>query len=383
MNKVMAICLIVAMMFVGSAWAEEGAQSTANSNLEALLYQFMYGQGYAEGGDAAAESGSSAVTGDSTSGASVDIRTTSISNIKNRTPPLTVYPPYLPYWNHGGWGTLKAYFPTGPNADAAVYERTFCPDSAKDMQELKGVLEALPHKGPLEMLGGIFNSAACVFGAPDNFHHGRGLEIANSLIRQRRPPGKSLLLFVDSNVDRQVLDNENYVYVGKVGIEGDIVGNNWDHAYDAAVAEALPWDVDILLVSGGMKGVTTGSTTSFPGVAGAYSQVNYSLSLLAANSTGIVESKAKAQLSVEGYRFWPEGKQRRKFLAGIADRIRVKPQQPTQAQNKDEAAPQAAPAEENNHKKKILPETTKPISNAGAVEHPMNNENQPWRAAMR
>lgn len=269
------------------------------------------------GGDASSKSDSK-----SSSGASINTRST--SNYETRTPPLSVFPPYLPYWNHGGWGTIKGYFPNGPNGDDTVYERAFNPCDSRDMKELKGVIKSLSYDGPLESLGGILNGVGTIFGGPDNFHHGRGFEIANSLIRNRRPRGKPLLVFIDSSVDRDLLRNAGYVYVGQVGLEGKI-NRNWDHVYDAAIAETLPWDVDILLVSGGMKGVTVGSNISFPGAAGAYSQANYSVSLFGSVSSGITEGKGEAILSAEGYRFWPDVAYRRNIPQFIRDSICVRP----------------------------------------------------------
>jgi hypothetical protein len=201
------------------------------------------------------DSGNASADSDSVSGASIS--TSSVSNYETRTPPLTVFPPYLPYWNHGGWGTIKAYFPNGPSEDNQVYEQTFDPDDPDDMKMLRGVLESVAHDGPLEFVGGILNGVGAVFGGPDNYHHGRGFEIGNSLVRCRRPGGKPLLVFIDSNVDTDVLRDAGYAYVGKVSLEGK-VERNWDQVYDAAIAEALPWNVDILLVSGGMRGVTAG-----------------------------------------------------------------------------------------------------------------------------
>jgi len=366
-KELITVCLVIGSMFTGIAWAEEGAQSAANSSLEALLYQYVWGPGSSssQGGNANANAGSSAVTGDSK--ATLDLNFNPVSNYETaHTPPVTSYPPYLPYWNHGGWGTLKAYFPTGLNSDPNVYERRFCVGNPADMQELKGILEELPYKGPLEILGGAFNSVCVLFGAPDNFHHGRGFEITNSLIRQRRPAGKSLLVFIDGNINRQALSSANYVYVGKVSVEGDVVGNNWDHAYNVAAAEALPWDVDILFVSGGMKGVTIGSTNSL-GAGGAYTQPNYSLSLIGGNSNGIVEGKGKAQVGAEGYRYWPEGKVRRQLpTGGIVDIIRGIQQRPSQQSGG--VQPQAVPVDAEQ-KVKVQREVIKPVS-------PISNDNK-------
>lgn len=279
-----------------------------------------------EGGDASSTSqgGDASSKSDSTSSSGASINTRSVSNYETRTPPLSVFPPYLPYWNHGGWGTIKGYFPNGPNGDDTVYERAFNPSDSRDMKELKGVLKSLSYDGPLESLGGILNGVGVVFGGPDNFHHGRGFEIANSLVRERRPRGKPLLVFIDSSVDRNHLRNAGYAYVGQVSLEGNM-DRNWDHVYDAAIAETLPWDVDILLVSGGMKGVTVGSNVSFPGAAGAYSQTNYSISLFGSVSSGITEGKGEAVLSAEGYRFWPDVAYRRRIPQFIRDSICVRP----------------------------------------------------------
>jgi hypothetical protein len=274
------------------------------------------------GGDADATSISHGGSADSSSSSSSSISTTSVSNYEARTAPLDVFPAYLPYWNHGGWGTVKGYFPNGPSTDDNVYEQTFDPDNPEDMKMLKGVLTSLDYEGPLETIGGILNGVGALFGGPDNYHHGRGFEISNALTRQRRPDGKPLLVFIDSNVDTRLLRQAGYVYVGGISLEGK-VDRNWDQVYDAAVAEALPWDVDVLLVSGGMKGVTVGSNVAFPGAAGAYSQANYSISLLGSVSSGITEGKGKAVINAVGYRFWPELAKRRQIPQSFYDSIRA------------------------------------------------------------
>jgi len=315
--------------------------TTDVSNTDNTQFQTTFGPGYADAdvdvdvstGDVSAEGGQGGQAG---AVAFSSISTTSISKPKVRIPPLSVIPPYLPYWTHGGWGTVKAYFPNGPSGYDGVYERTFNTNDAEDMKQLKGVLRSLSYNGPLEFVGGIFNGARVVFGGPDYLHHGRGFEIANALIRQRRPEGKPLLVFIDSNVDRTLLAKAGYAYVGKVSLEGD-VDRNWDQVYNAAVAESLPWDVDILLISGGMKGVTVGSSLSFPGSAGGYSQANYSLSLFGASSSGITEGKGKALVSAEAYRYWPEALVKRAIPRALYDRIHAqltpKPQAEEAAQN--------------------------------------------------
>jgi len=272
-------------------------------------------------------------TSDSFSSSKATINTNTVSNYDTRMEAPTVFPPYLPYWNHGGWGTIKAYFSNGPSKDDRVYERTFTPDNSKDIRELRSVLQSLPYDGPIEFVGGFLNTVGAVFCGIDNFHHGRGFEIANSLVRQRRRKDTPLVVFIDTNVDTNLLRKAGYAYVGKVSLEGN-VNRNWDQVYDAAVAETLPWDVDILLVSGGMKGVTVGSTSAFPGAGGAYGQSNYAISMFGSVSSGITEGKGKATLSAEGYRFSPEALNRMRVPQSLYNRIRASVS----------AAPASAPA---------------------------------------
>ena len=317
MKKIIAMLIPGLMLFAGaSAKGDNGVhpESTPDTSIEV-------------GTDVSTNQSQdiSVDTGDATSASGASITTTSISNYRTRTPPITTFPPYLPYWTHGGWGTIKAYFPNGPNSDDQVYERIFNPGNPVDMRELRGVLESLPYESPLGVFSGFLNGVGAIFGGPDNFHHGRGFEIASSLVRARRPRGKPLLVFIDSNVDTNLLRNAGYAYVGKVSLEGK-VDRNWDHVYDAAVAEALPWNVDILLVSGGMKGVTVGSNFSFPGAGGAYSQANYSVSMFGAVSSGITEGKGKALVSAAGYRYWPDAAKRRRIPQAFYDRIHAKVQ---------------------------------------------------------
>ena len=315
MKKIIAMLVPVLMLFAGaSAEVIDGGLPNTTVEVDTDIVTNQSQDVSVVGGDAISKTSSA-------SGAS--ITTTSISNYRTRTPPITTFPPYLPYWTHGGWGTIKAYFPNGPNSDDQVYERIFNPGNPVDMRELRGVLESLPYESPLGIFGGFLNGVGAIFGGPDNFHHGRGFEIANSLVRTRRPRGKPLLVFIDSNVDTNLLRNAGYAYVGKVSLEGR-VDRNWDHVYDATVAEALPWNVDILLVSGGMKGVTVGSNFSFPGAGGAYSQANYSVSMFGAVSSGITEGKGKALVSAAGYRYWPAAAKRRRIPQAFYDRIHAK-----------------------------------------------------------
>jgi hypothetical protein len=330
MKRFIAV-LIPVLMIAGGAYATGGTpaptpdpapvntQIGIENNIDTTQYQNVSLDG---GGDSSSTAYGGSSKSDAASSSGASINTTSVSNYETRTPPLSVFPPYLPYWNHGGWGTVKAYFPNGPNSDEQIYERAFDPDNEADMKELRGVIESLSYENPLGVIGGLLNGVGVVFGGPDNYHHGRGFEISSSLVRTRRPEGKPLLVFIDTNVNTNLLREAGYAYVGKVSLEGK-VDRNWDQVYDAAVAETLPWDVDILLISGGMKGVTVGSNLSFPGAAGAYSQANYSISLFGSVSSGITEGKGKAILSAQGYRFWPKAAQRRRIPQAFYNRIRA------------------------------------------------------------
>lgn len=335
MKRLLAVLIPVSVLAAGAYGYGSGPTPppkpgdttvTVDNNIQSSQTQQLSvvggGNAYAEGGDATSMSQGGDASASSGSSSNANISTSSVSNYRARTSPLDVFPAYLPYWNHGGWGTVKGYFPNGPSVDDAVYEQTFDPDNVEDMKLLKGVLTSLSYEGPLDMLGGLLNGVGAVFGGPDNFHHGRGFEIANALARQRRPKGKPLLVFIDSNVNTRLLRQAGYVYVGAISLEGK-VDRNWDQVYDAAVAEALPWDVDVLLISGGMKGVTVGSNIAFPGAAGAYSQANYSLSLLGSISSGITEGKGKAVVSAAGYRFWPDFANRRRIPQSFYDSIRA------------------------------------------------------------
>jgi len=311
----------------------------STNEVTSINNQNMQGQGYAnaQGGD----SSSYAVSGDASSGSIANISTNSTSNYESRTSPVSMFPPYLPSWPHGGWGPVKAYFQNGPNGDDRVYERTFNPGNPAEMKELRGVLESLPHDGPLSFLGGILNGVFAVFGGPDNFHHGRGFEIASSVIRTRRPRGKPLLVFIDSNINKDFLRQSGIAYVGKISLEGTI-DRNWDHVYEAAIAEALPWNVDIMFISGGMKGVTVGSNFTFPTAGGAYSQTNYSISLLGGTSRGITEGKGEAMVSAECYRYDPRTIRRRTIPQSFYEKIHSKVILPQNITNTAQAVP--APA---------------------------------------
>lgn len=304
------------------AYAENGGPDAAvASDVKNDITTNQNQNASASGGDAASDSRAN-------SNANVDLTTNSTSNYQTRTPPLTTFPPYLPNWGHAGWGTIKAYFPNGPTPNDQIYETTFDPKNPDDQHELRSVLKALPHKGVLAVVGGALNDVAvAMFGKPDTYFHGRGIEIADSIVRDRRPEGKCLLVFIDSNVDMNLLGEEGYAYVGKVSVEAD-PDRNWDQGYKAAVAEALLWDVDILLISGGMKGVTTGTNVTSPSAAGGYSQVNYSLSLMGSKAKGITEGKGKAMISAEAYRYNPQMLERRRIPAEVYERIRYRPPMP-------------------------------------------------------
>ncbi|MBN1972428.1 MAG: hypothetical protein JW787_02220 [Sedimentisphaerales bacterium] len=335
MKKFTVIFIVLLLFFaVSQTYGEESYPAYSNSTatsanqINTSLNQNVQSLGYGEGGTAIAGGGSSvsdsssvSVSGDS--GAIANISTNSTSNYESRTPPVAMFPPYLPTFSHGGWGTIQAYFPNGPNGNDRMYERAFYPGSKCDMKEIKGVINSLPYDGPLSMMGGVLNCVGKLFGGPDNFHHGKGFEIANSIVRKRRPKERPLYILIDSNINRDYFNSMGYTYVGKVSLEGK-VERNWDLVYKAAIAEALPWDVDIMLVSGGMKGVTVGSTLTFPSAGGAYAQTNYSVTLLGGRSTGITEGKGMAMVSAECYRYNPNAARRRAIPEVFYNRIHAK-----------------------------------------------------------
>ena len=329
MKKALMI-LVPALALGAAAYAENDGPDSGHRPASMKVdvsndVQSSQNQNQTQNQSASASGGDSLSDSRSNSNANVSLSTSSLSNYQTRTPPLTTFPPYLPYWTHGGWGTIRAYFPNGPTANDQIYETTFDPKNPDDQHELRSVLKAVPHRGLLEAVGAVFNDVGvALFGKPDTYFHGRGIEIADSIVRDRRPKDKALLVFIDSNVDMNLLGEEGYAYVGKVSVEAD-PDRNWDQGYKAAVAEALLWDVDILLVSGGMKGVTTGTNITFPSAAAGYSQNNYSLSLLGAKAKGITEGKGKATLSAEAYRYSPRTVERRRIPADLYDRIRLRP----------------------------------------------------------
>jgi len=164
MKRLIAV-LIPVLMVVGVAYSTGSTptpppnpvntQIGIENNIDTSQYQNVSLDG---GGDSSStayggNSSSTAYGGysnsDAASSSGASINTTSVSNYETRTPPLSVFPPYLPYWNHGGWGTVKAYFPNGPNSDDQIYERAFDPDNCSDMRDLRGVIEALSYEGPL------------------------------------------------------------------------------------------------------------------------------------------------------------------------------------------------------------------------------------------
>ncbi len=317
-----------------------GGNASANSGSDSDSSAISVAQGgSADGGSATSDS--HAYGGESASVSALSLSTT--TNVKNRTPPTGTYPAYLPMWTHAGWGTTQAYFPNGPTNSDLVYQRIFDPQDEADMAELRSVLEAVPYDSPIDWVGAVANGLSVVFGGPDNYHHGRGFQIANSVVRQRRTEGKPLIVIIDSYVDPQLLAENGYIYAGRISIEGKIE-RNWDQVYDAAVAEAMPWDIDILLVSGGMRGVTVGSNLSLPSLGFGYSQTNYSISAGAGMATGITEGKGKAVLSASAYRFSPETIVRHRVPTTLYERIRVRPKVAAAPANPATVTPAAAPA---------------------------------------
>ncbi len=230
-------------------------------------------------------------------GTYINYAPTSNANYETRVPPLGFVPPYLPMWQHGGWGTVNGYFPNGPTADDQAYERMFDPEAKEDMQMLKRLLRSAPYANGFKAIGGIFTPTL-------KTHRLRGFNVSNALFRDERPKGKRFMIMIDNDVDRELLQTAGYAYVGKISVVGRET-RNWDQCYGAVIAETVPWDVDIILLSGGMKGVTVGENVAFGG-GGGYSQTNYSLSLFGSKSTGVTEGKGKPLLSAECYRYHPQ-----------------------------------------------------------------------------
>ncbi len=394
--KKLSFVLSIILLFVcyqcpdsyGTTHDGDGSSVVSSTNtVTSLNDQIMQGQGwaygqggqggnaYSEGGDSYSEggesySGAAAVTGDATSSSSATsgssysatvFSPTSVTNYKGRTSPISTNLPYLPSWNHGGWGILQTYFPNGPSGNQA-YERVFYPDNQEDMKELKGIINSIPYDGPLDLIGGAINGILTVLGGPDNFHHGRGFEISNSIERKRRPEGKPLLVFIDSNISRDALRESGYIYVGRVSLEAKSE-RNWDQVYRAAIAETIPWDVDMIIISGGMKGITVGSITAFPSAAGAYAQTNYSISMFGGVSSGITEGKGEAQVSAECYRYQPWAIQKRAIPQAFYDKIHIKPvaKQTTAPESsaarteasRQAAKPQTSPTSGDNEAEKV------------------------------
>ncbi|MFC1762640.1 hypothetical protein ACFL6U_11240 [Planctomycetota bacterium] len=219
------------------------------------------------------------------------------SNYKTRTPPIGMVPPYLPMFNHGGWGTIKGYFSNGPTSDDTAYERMFDPGNKEDMQMLKRLMRSAPYDNFFTAVGGIFTPTL-------KESKLRGFQVANAVIREKRPDDKPVMLMIDANIDKDLLKRAGYAYVGKISVEGRST-RNWDQSYGSIIAEAIPWDIDVILLSGGMKGITVGNTLSY-GAGGGYSQVNYSLAAFGSKSQGITEGRGKPILSAECYRYNPQ-----------------------------------------------------------------------------
>ncbi len=362
------LLLFLAITQVNSYAAGSGVNSTASNQVNSSQSQTVQSMGFGgEGGNA---------NSDSDSGAIANISTNSTSNYQTRTPPIAMFPPYLPTFSHGGWGTIQAYFPNGPNGNDKMYERAFYPKSKSDIKELKSVMNSLPYDGPLSMVGGIFNCVGTIFGGPDNFHHGKGFEISNSIVRKRRPNERPLYILIDSNINRDYFNQNGYVYVGKISLEGK-VERNWDLVYKAAIAEALPWDVDILLISGGMKGVTVGTNLTFPAAGGAYTQANYSVSLLGGYATGQTEGKGVAMVSAECYRYYPHSARKRDIPRAFYERVHANAVTPPRA----ELLPEPEPEPQQSMEK--IPEMQQKIQSSAAAVSPTQAQTQTPAAQRR
>ena len=315
---VMTICLVVSLMMLTEvAYGQSQAEATNQSDVDVGV--IVQGPGYSEGGDSDAtsiavseggEGGQGGAGGQSSAGAGASadntINTTSISNYEVKTPPLPVPAPYLPFAQHGGWGVIETFFQNGPNGDLAAYAQKFNPSDKQQMKELRNI----SNKGLIEGLISLFG---------DN-----KIKITESLVKTPRKEGKVLRTIPGVIGAREKLQEAGYISVGKIGCRGTL-DHNWDHVYLASVEEALKWDIDIILVDGGMKGVTIMKNGTFPGIAGAYGQANYSISALGVTADGITEASGRPVLSAEAYRYDPITLEKRRVSREFYNRIGLEP----------------------------------------------------------
>lgn len=238
---------------------------------------------------------------------SASISTTTTSNYRSNMSPSSLYPGALPYWTHGGWGIIKGYCPKSPSSDfKAAYEQKFGVGSLP-FDDLENVIRHnVPPDGVFGFLECTVNDFFNIFGTPDRFHRGRGFEITSSLIPKPRPKDKPLYVFENGSHDKAKLREMGFIYVGKVGVKGKLKVHNWDHCEDAAVAEAYLYDVDFLFISGGMRGVTVGSTGSL-GAGGAYGvRSDLTVNVIGVESKGMVEGEFLPLADGEAYRYDPK-----------------------------------------------------------------------------
>ncbi len=134
-----------------------------------------------------------------------------------------------------------------PSRDVGVYERVFRPNDYRDREKIRRIVQSAPYMGPIECLGGVLNEIGVALGASDRIHYGRGFLISSSVDRRIRPEGKPIRVLLDRHASPKRLKKAGYNYVGKVYIVGQY-NHTWDHVYHVALAEVLPWDVDILVI---------------------------------------------------------------------------------------------------------------------------------------
>jgi hypothetical protein len=136
------------------------------------------------------------IGGHGQAGTYINYAPTSNANYETRVPPLGFVPPYLPMWQHGGWGTVNGYFPNGPTTDDRAYERMFDPEAKEDMQMLKRLLRSAPYANGFKAIGGLFTPTL-------KTHRLRGFNVSNALFRDERPEGKRFMIMIDNDVDRE------------------------------------------------------------------------------------------------------------------------------------------------------------------------------------
>ena len=307
MRKLTILLVVVALTSVTWGQSDSEANVLVDSDNTAI------GGGNANAGaQAQGGAGGTGGTGGS-AGAAVNFAPHSTSIVKTREqkvyPPGTSHPFHM-YVNHGGWDLLKGYFVGGPSGDLTVYERQYTPSNKKDMDELYGVLEGMEHDRLIDLPFDILNTAWRLCGwaytagqaTPARLpHRFRGIEVENGFLKDKRPKDLPLMVFVDGSLNLSKLKAAGYVDVGTTTARADNTSRTWDQVEASIVAETLPWNIEIIIISGGMKGISVATNDSIPVAIGAGSN-DVGFTLQGATAKGATEGVAKAMIRARGYR---------------------------------------------------------------------------------